>query len=192
MNTTRRAIVIARAVFYTLVSSMVIYHVAEALSQNPLTFRIESITIEKDGTHLMHCEIKNESWFPIELEAGGGYLCLPGFDRYACGRQTENGLCMARLASGSIGEYLLVRPGECIKRTVKMPLRLRPGQSAPSWCDGLCFEYTWMPRIVAHVGILLRKPLHYEPYTYTEPFGVFYVPRIVRIPVELPKAVPRS
>ncbi|RBP44228.1 hypothetical protein DES53_10447 [Roseimicrobium gellanilyticum] len=193
MNTTRRAITIARIVFYTVVTGMLIYHVAEAFSRDPLTFRIESITIEKDGKHLMHYEIRNESWFPIELDRGGGDLCLPGFHRFAR-RGDWNGVPFARLGPGYIGSTYLMKAGESIKGTEPIPLRLRPEQPVPNWCDGLCFQYAWQPRIVRQLGILLRKPLslRFMPQKLRDPFEVFYIERECRIPVQLPKAVPRS
>jgi hypothetical protein len=193
MNTTRRRIAIARAVLYTLVSSMMAYHVAEALSQNPLTFRIESITIEKDGAHLMHYEIKNTSLFAIDLERAGGDLCLPGYHRFARPGDWE-GICLARPGRGYLGSTYLMKAGECIKGSVPMPLKLRPEQPVPNWCDGLCFQYAWQPRIVRQVGTLLREPLSWRfvPAKFRDPFEVFYVERECRIPVELPKAVPRS
>lgn len=193
MKATQRRTAIARAVFYTLVSSMVIYHIAEAFSQNPLTFRIESITIEKDGTHLMHYEIKNTSLFAIALDRGGGDLCLPGFHRFTR-RGDWNGIPLARLGPGYAGATYLMKAGECIKGTEPMPLRLRPEQPIPKWCDGLCFQYAWMPRIVRRLGILFDKllSLHFVPYTFRNSFEVLYIERECRVPVELPKAVPSS
>ena len=73
-----------------------------------------------------------------------------------------------------------------------MPLRLRSGLRVPNWCDGLQFEYAWMPRIVWRLGIMLRPPLRLIPYEYTMPFECFYVDRVVQIPVELPSPAQRT